>query len=60
MYLKKQVEVLEAEPAAVWILFGLAAQLQGCGVAAAMDVKKVKDAGFVTAGSCCQEGFDGD
>jgi hypothetical protein len=31
----------------------------GCGVAAAMDVNKVKDAGFVTAGSCCQEGFDG-
>lgn len=57
---KKQVEVWEAELAAVWTLFGLVAQLQGCGVAAAMNVKKVKDAGFVTAGSSCQEGFDGD
>jgi hypothetical protein len=57
---KKQVETWEAELAAVWTLFGLMAQSQGCGVAAALNVKKVKDAGFVTACSCCQEGFDGD
>jgi hypothetical protein len=31
MELKKQVEVWKAEPAAVWILFGLAAQLQDAG-----------------------------
>ncbi|CAK9225246.1 unnamed protein product [Sphagnum troendelagicum] len=40
---KKQVELWEAELAAVWTLFGLVAQLQGCGVAAAMNVKKMHE-----------------